>query len=187
MARGGQVSPAAARALQPAGGALMDAASASGGEEERHRAAHRVHAAVHQTGSAHHHRVPGAGLRVRQRHPGAHHLRLRRPGDDGDGKVAAGPPLCCHGDQSVSAPPATPAGEAVAGRGVCDPGAECGAELHRVQRRQARRDKGAAHQVRQGSSAEGDAAARRRQRLLRDQEGLLPGVSPPRSHTRTRV
>ena len=67
-------------------------------------------------------------------------------------------------------------GEAVAGRGVRRSGAERGLELHRFAWRTARRHQGEEDQVRQGDPAEGDAASRRRQRLLRDQEGLLPRV-----------
>ena len=70
----------------------------------------------------------------------------------------------------------TSPGETVAGRGVRRSGAERGLELHRLAWRTARRHQGEENQVRQGDPAEGDAAARRRQRLLRDQEGLLPRV-----------
>ena len=71
----------------------------------------------------------------------------------------------------------TSPGETVAGRGVRRSGAERGLELHRFAWRTARRHQGEEDQVRQGDPAEGDAASRRRQRLLRDQEGLLPRVS----------
>ncbi len=60
--------------------------SFSGSKEECDWSEDRVHAAVHQTGSSHHHRVSSAGLRVGQRHPGTHHLWLWRPWDDGDGE-----------------------------------------------------------------------------------------------------
>ena len=71
-------------------------------------------------------------------------------------------------DHLAPPPSSVRSGEALAGRGVCDPGAEHGSQLHRRARRQARRHQGQANQVRPGDSAEGDAAARRSLRLLRD-------------------
>lgn len=59
----------------------------TGSKEERNRSEDCVDAAVHQTRSSHHHCVSSAGLRVRQRHPGTHHLRLWRSRDDGDGQI----------------------------------------------------------------------------------------------------
>lgn len=57
-----------------------------GSEEERNRPEDCFHAAVHQTGSPHHHCVSGTWLCLRQRHSGTHHLWFRWPWDDGDGQ-----------------------------------------------------------------------------------------------------
>lgn len=57
-----------------------------GSEEECNWSEDCVHAAVHSTRSSHHHCVSSSRLRVRQRHPGTHHLWLWRPWDDGDGR-----------------------------------------------------------------------------------------------------
>ena len=55
-------------------------------EEVCYRSAHHRDPAVYQAGDPDHDRVPRARFRGRPRHPRAHHLRLRRPRDDGDGQ-----------------------------------------------------------------------------------------------------
>ena len=67
--------------------------------------------------------------------------------------------------------------EAFAGRGLCDPGTERCSQLHRCSWGKAGCDSREQDQVCQGHPAEGAAASRRDQQLLRDKEGLLLGVS----------
>ena len=67
-------------------------------------------------------------------------------------------------------------GEAVSGWSVCRPGTERRSQLHRCPRGAAGRHERKANQICQRNSAEGNAATRRRVRLLRDQESILFSV-----------
>jgi len=64
-------------------------------------------------------------------------------------------------------------GEAIVGRGVCGPGTKRSTQLHRSSWRPARCHKRETHQIRQGNSAERDAAPRRCLRFLWNQKSLL--------------
>lgn len=144
-----------------------------------------VHAAIHQTGGSHHHRISSTGICVWQRHPGTHHLWLWWPWDDGNGRCfswlllllcsrCSCHPCYCHVISDVTAFP----GEAISGWSFCNSRTECGVELYWFQRSETRCDKGTKNQICQRGSAERDAATRGSQRFLRDQEGLFLRVSP---------